>query len=187
MIRVMNEEDQVIVPGWVTDLESFSRWTETDAFPEQGNIGFLKGEVWIDLSREEVFSHVLVKTCYSSVLDGVVRVAKLGLYLSSGVFLRNDDADLSGKPDGTFVTNAALEEGRLRLVEGMLQGSPDMLLEVVSKSSVQKDKVDLGTRLPGSRASANTGSSMPGRIRPCSTSCATPHADLSRFARTTAG
>ena len=56
--------------------------------------------------------------------------------------MSNVDADLSVKPDGTFVSNAAIEEERVRFVEGMregvleLEGEPDMVLEVVSQSSV---------------------------------------------------
>jgi Uma2 family endonuclease len=149
MIRVHNQEDQVNVPDWVSDLESFRRWTEAGDFPEKGNIGFHKGEVWVDMSKEQVFTHVLVKTCYTSVLYRLATRGKLGLYLSDGAFLTNIDADLSCKPDGMFVSNAALKEGRVRLVEGMregiieLEGAADMLLEVVSQSSVRKDKIEL--------------------------------------------
>jgi Uma2 family endonuclease len=149
MIRVMNEEDLVSVPEWVTDLESFRRWTEAEDFPEKGNIGFLNGAVWVDMSKEQVYTHVLVKTRFTIVLGGLVEAAKLGMYLSDGVFVSNVDAGLSVKPDGTFVSNVALDEGRVRQVEGMregileLEGSPDMVLEVVSQSSVRKDKVDL--------------------------------------------
>jgi Uma2 family endonuclease len=149
MVTVLNEEDQVSVPDWVSDLEAFRRWTEADDFPEKGNIGFLNGEVWVDMSKEQVFTHVLVKTCYTSVLYRLATRGKLGLYLSDGAFLSNVEADLSCKPDGMFVSNAALKDGRVRLVEGMregfieLEGAAEMLLEVVSKSSVRKDKIEL--------------------------------------------
>ena len=62
MIRIWNLEDKVSVPVWATDLESFRRWTEAADFPEKGNIGYLNGEVWVDMSKEQVFTHVLVKT-----------------------------------------------------------------------------------------------------------------------------
>ena len=149
MIRVHNEEDQVNVPDWVSDLESFRRWTEADDFPEKGDIEFFNGEVWVDMSKEQIFTHVHVKTEYTIVLGGLVRSEKKGLYLSDGAFVSNVDANLAVKPDGTFVSNLSLDEGRVRLVEGMregvleLEGSPDMVLEVVSRSSVRKDAVDL--------------------------------------------
>ena len=34
MISVMNEEVQIDVPDWVTDLVSFRRWTDAEEFPE---------------------------------------------------------------------------------------------------------------------------------------------------------
>ena len=61
--------------------------------------------------------------------------------------LSNQAADVSTKPDGVFVATASLQASRVRLVEGMesgyveLEGTPDMVLEVVSDSSVQKDTV----------------------------------------------
>jgi len=63
--------------------------------------------------------------------------------------LTNLVADISGNPDGTFVSNKALAAERVRLVEGAdegfveLEGSPDMVLEVVSRGSVHKDTVVL--------------------------------------------
>ena len=56
------------------------------------------------MSKEQVFTHVLVQTRYTGVLDPLVTAGKLGLYLSDGVFLSNVDVDLSKKPDGTFGT-----------------------------------------------------------------------------------
>jgi Uma2 family endonuclease len=67
--------------------------------------------------------------------------------------LSHPGADLSTEPDGTFVSWAALETGRIRLVEAEgngdfveLEGTPDMVLEVVSSSSVRKDTVELRDR-----------------------------------------
>ena len=63
--------------------------------------------------------------------------------------MTNDRAQLACQPDGTFVSRQTLKSGRIRLVEGEkegyleLEGTPDMVLEVVSASSVEKDKVTL--------------------------------------------
>jgi len=148
MVRVLNESSQVSVPSWVTDLESFRRWAHSDDSPEKGRIGYLKGEVWIDMSKEQVFTHVLVKTEISRILATLVKTGQLGLFLNDGILLSNVDADLSCNPDATFVTTAGLQD-RVRLLEGAeegyveLEGSPDMVLEVVSRSSVNKDTVQL--------------------------------------------
>ena len=65
------------------------------------------------------------------------------------MLVTNEDAELSGNPDGTFVSHEAIETGRVTLKEGVeegfveLVGTPDMVLEVVSASSVAKDKAAL--------------------------------------------
>lgn len=147
VVNIANERDELRVPGWVVDLESFSRWTDSEEVPEKSRIWFLNGDVWIDLSREHVFSHVLVKAKLTATLAGLAAVDKRGLYLGDGVRVRNVEANFSVKPDGVFVAQATLAARRVRLVEGMeegfleLEGTPDMVLEVVSPSSVKKDKV----------------------------------------------
>jgi Uma2 family endonuclease len=134
------------VPRWVVDLASFRRWFRADDFPEEGRIWYLKGGVWVDMNGEQVFTHVLVKTEINGVLSTLVKLGGLGLFLADGAQLVNADADLSCRPDATFVTSAGLQD-RVRLIEGSeegyveLEGSPDMVLEVVSRSSVNKDNV----------------------------------------------
>jgi Uma2 family endonuclease len=150
MITVINESNRVVsVPSWVVDLESFRRWADADDFPEGSGIWFLQGEVWIDMSKEQIFTHVLVKTEITIVLGNLVKTEQLGLFLADGVLLSNVDADISGVPDATFVSQDTLRSDRIRLVEGWehghveMEGSPDMVLEVVSASSVHKDTIVL--------------------------------------------
>jgi Uma2 family endonuclease len=144
MTTFVIESEQVSIPGWVTDLASFRRWADSDEFPETGRICWLDGEVWVDMSKEQIFTHVLVKTEITTVLGGLVKAAELGLFLSDGAMLSNVDADIAVVPDALFASASALED-RVRLIEGKdegyveLEGSPDMVLEVVSRGSVQKD------------------------------------------------
>jgi hypothetical protein len=144
MTTFVIESEQVSVPGWVKDLASFRRWADSDDFPETGRICWLDGEVWVDMSKEQIFTHVLVKTEVTTVLGGLVKAAELGLFLGDGALLSSVDVDIAVKPDALFVTTAGLQD-RVRLIEGKdegyveLEGAPDMVLEVVSRSSVQKD------------------------------------------------
>ncbi len=146
---LMNEGEQLEVPVWVADLESFRRWIHSDDVPEDLRIWWLKGKVWIDVSKEQIFTHVGVKTRFTRVLDLLADQEQLGRYLTDGVLLSNFAADISGNPDGLFLSNATLQSDQIRLIEGTdggyveLQGSPDMVLEIVSRSSVQKDDVVL--------------------------------------------
>ena len=149
MITVLNGTEQVRVPSWVADLESFRRWADADDFPENGRVWFLEGGVWLDMSKEQVFSHVLVKTEIASTLRSLVKAGQMGMYLVDGALLSNVAANISGKPDGMFLSTGTLQSKRARLVEGMeegfleVEGSPDMVLEVISPTSVRKDKVTL--------------------------------------------
>lgn len=144
-----DETERVSVPGWVVDIQSFRRWTDTDDFPDKGRIWWLCGEVWIDMSKEQIFTHLAVKNEFACVLTGLVKTGKLGLFIPDGVLLSNFAGDISGNPDATFLSTATLRSDRIRLIEGKdegyteLQGEPDMVLEVVSTSSVKKDTVIL--------------------------------------------
>src|SRR5689334_4692619 len=95
---------EVLVPRGIVDLESFRRWADAEDFPENARIWFLKGEVWVDTSREQPFTHGAVKTEITAVLAGLVKREQKGRYWGAGVFVSNVAAMFAGKPDGTFVS-----------------------------------------------------------------------------------
>jgi Uma2 family endonuclease len=94
---------------------------------------------------EKLFSHNRVKTHNGTTLNHFVESEQLGYYFSDRVLLTNKQANLSTEPDGTFVSFSALEDKRVRFVGGSegdfveLVGTPDMVLEIVSRFSVTKD------------------------------------------------
>ena len=143
------EEVTVQVPEWVHDLRSFRRWVHSDESPETRLICFLDGEVWVDMSREQLFSRNQTKHEFSCVLGPLTKSDRLGRFFPDGVLVTNVAANLSAQPDGTFVARRSLQSGKVQLVEGAdegfveLEGTPDMVLEVVSASSVTKDTVTL--------------------------------------------
>jgi hypothetical protein len=145
MTTLIVEDLQLKIPSWVRDLESFRRWAHAADFPEHGNIWWLRGGIWADMSMEQIFSHLAVKGEFTRVLGNLVVEIDSGTLLPDGLLLTNIDADLSGKPDLTYFSYEAQEERRIRLIEGSTHGytevigSPDMVLEIVSDSSVEKD------------------------------------------------
>jgi Uma2 family endonuclease len=149
MVTFVYEGERVSVPEWVTDLDSFRRWADADDFPQTGRVWYLKGEVWVDMSRDQLFSHLAIKAEFDRVLGGLVKAGRLGLFFPDGLFLSNVAADIGGNPDATFISYAALDARRIRMLEGAeggfveVEGSPDVVLEVISPSSVRKDKVTL--------------------------------------------
>lgn len=145
MISVHLYSDSVHVPIWISDLESFRQWMHSDESPEKAPVFFLAGEVWVDLSKEQLYSHVRLKQKFYQVLGPLAEKGRLGEFFPDGLLLTNEEADVSGNPDATFVSRESFRNGRVQLIEGAddgyveLEGSPDMVLEVVSDSSVEKD------------------------------------------------
>jgi len=84
----------------------------------------------------------------NSVLWNLVNECDLGELYHDRLWLTNDAAGLSTEPDGTFASWNTIQSGRVKIVPvgddedaGVeLRGSPDWVLEVVSKTSERKDK-----------------------------------------------
>ncbi len=144
-IAVCNEDSEIRLPEWVRDINSFRRWVEADEVPENHKIWWLRGEVWIDMSKEQLFTHVRLKTHLGAVLSLLVDEIDLGVFFGDGAHLTNLAADISGNPDSLFVSHESFRSGAVKRVEGKkrgfveLEGVPDMVLEVMSDSSVTKD------------------------------------------------
>ena len=146
MPTVIYDETEVVdIPAWVVNLRTFQRWLDSDQFPERGKVWFIRGEVWADMSWEQVFTHGQVKNAIAFRLTAIVQREKIGRFFPDGLRIVNVAAEISGSPDGTFVSFETLKRGKARYVshrEGGVQqirGTPDLVVEVVSKSSVDKD------------------------------------------------
>ncbi len=137
------------VPAGVGDLESFRQWARSEEAPDHVRLAWLAGLLWVDRTREQAYTHNDVKTEVARVLHGLARSSRQGRYCVDGMLLSNPAADLSTIPDGLYVSFAALQAGRVLQVPGRIagvvefEGSPDMVLEAVSESSVEKDTVRL--------------------------------------------
>jgi Uma2 family endonuclease len=140
MVPIVIEEGARI-PADVVDLESFRRWARSDEYPDHGWFSYLGGEIWVDLSMEQLFTHNQVKTRFTVVLGGLVEDGKLGYFFADRARLTNPDVDLSTEADGVFLSYEAGTDLRVRFLEGAneghiaIVGSPDLVLAVVSKPS----------------------------------------------------
>jgi Uma2 family endonuclease len=138
-------DGEVLIPGWVVDHESYRRWAHSDEFPKKGHYSYIDGTLWVDLTMEEFFSHNQMKVVYSGVLGPLVRKADTGYFRGDGNLWTNVEAGISTEPDSLFFTYEALRSQRVRLVKGAshgyveMEGSPNMILEIVNDSSVKKD------------------------------------------------
>src|SRR5262249_57136979 len=109
---------EIRVPDWVVDLDTFHRWVDSEEVAERARISYLRGEVWVDMSEGQLFSHNQVKTEYAIVLGGLAKTGRRGRCFIDGVRVSNVEAGLSHNPDGVFVLQRSLDAGRVRLVRG---------------------------------------------------------------------
>ena len=135
----------ITVPSEATEsLDGFRQWASSEEW-DKAKLCFLHGEVWVEMGKEQIFTHSHIKSEFSIVVGGYVRSSKLGYSFVNGILLVNIIADLSCNPDYTFVSHNSFASGRVTLFDGSrkgfteMHGSPDMVLEVVSDSSEKKD------------------------------------------------
>jgi Uma2 family endonuclease len=143
--------DALCVPTDAFDFSGFRRWISSSDFPERARGTLAEGELFLDMSPESIEAHNKVKTSLTADLQTIVRAENLGEFYGDGALLTHEQAQLSTEPDGMFASWATLESGRLRLLpradgdpDGIeLLGTPDIVIEVVSPSSVRKDNMVL--------------------------------------------
>lgn len=148
---VVFDDHDLWIPRGVHELRSFRAWSLGDDFPDTGRVDYLNGVVEVEMSPEEIQSHNLVKRDLSQVLTEWVVAGDRGEVFVDGARLVHPRADLSVEPDLFIVLWETLDSGQARLVETPnrtgafleVEGSPDLVVEVVSRSSVQKDTVRL--------------------------------------------
>lgn len=80
MNTIVLDDQRVHIPTWVDGLDSCRRWLQSNDFPEDGRICYLDGDVWIDISREQIFSHNQVKDEFNVVVGAAVKQQRVGRY-----------------------------------------------------------------------------------------------------------
>src|SRR5438132_732928 len=135
------------IPAYARTWKGFRAWVTSTDFPDSVRTTFVRGEIYLDMSKEELETHAAVKAEVSRALLNLNRELKIGKYYLDGVLISNAVAQVSTNPDGTLVTRASLRAKRAILVPRLsergqyieIEGRPDWVLEVVSDSSVSKD------------------------------------------------
>ncbi len=147
-VLITQTHGQIEIPGWVNDLASFRKWVHSGVLPEKLSVNFINGEVWVDFTMEEMFSHNAVKQALNVALGQLIRTQKLGRYCPDGMLVTSAITGLGTEPDAMFLSAATLESGAVEFVAGRsgdaeateIVGVPDLVIEIVSPSSVDKDK-----------------------------------------------
>jgi Uma2 family endonuclease len=141
-------EERVEIPMDLRSLADFRAWALSDRFPERGRFDYLAGRIEVDMSPEDLFCHGTLKTEIVSTLHQQVKRLELGHLFTDSTRVSCPEAELSVEPDVVFVSHDRLESGRVRLVPKAgagpgryveLEGPPDLIVEIVSDASVEKD------------------------------------------------
>jgi hypothetical protein len=135
------------IPVSACTHQGFRDWVKSDEFPEKLRVTFVDNEIYIDLSKEELETHAIVKSEVYRVLLNLNHDRKLGKFYLDGVLISNVAAAVSNNADGTFLLKSSIKSGRVRLVphekkQGQyleIEGIPDWVMEIMSDSFVGKD------------------------------------------------
>jgi Uma2 family endonuclease len=149
VVDMLTIEERVTVPNTAFTHAGYRAWVTSDVYPEKGlRTTFVNGEVLVDMTPESIEGHIKVKTAVTTALDRFVRDHDLGESYADGTLVTNEVAGLSCEPDLTFVSWLSFESGVVRLertADGAdyieVVGSPDLVVETVSKTSVKKDTI----------------------------------------------
>ncbi|HEX6985351.1 MAG TPA: Uma2 family endonuclease [Planctomycetaceae bacterium] len=142
---------EIEFPTTIRTLDDFREWVATAELPESARLEFRRGKVEIDMAAEEIETHVLLKSDLTVQLGMRLRRTGVARLFVDGTLFTNDETGLAREPDLIVCTNESLATGRVRLREiregsgrrMQLNGSPDLVIEIVSRSSVRKDTIEL--------------------------------------------
>lgn len=141
-------DENLRIPEDASTYDGFLRWSESDEFPETGRIDYLGGEIDVDMSPEDLYTHSAVKTAVSYTLTGCVVEADRGDVFIDSTQIRSRFVQLAAEPDIVVALDSSMESGQVRPVPSLkrpgsfraLEGTPDVVVEIVSDSSVKKDQ-----------------------------------------------
>lgn len=151
---VATDDCEVAVPAEaMADLSAFRRWALSDDCPDSGRFDFIAGKIEVsDMAGEELDAHGTLKGEVHAAILARVKRLKLGYVYTDSTRVSCPAAFLSAEPDVVVVSYDAIETGRVRRVPKAtgepgrfveLEGPPELIVEVVSDSTVRKDTVRL--------------------------------------------
>lgn len=139
--------DELEIPS-IRNLAEFREWACSDEFPDKGRIDYIDGTIEVDAMTEEAMSHGSPKSELARVILNRVRALRLGQAYLDCMRVSCPAVELSVEPDIVVVSHAAISSGTVRMVPATsgpprryieLDGPPDLVVEVLSDSSLTKD------------------------------------------------
>jgi Uma2 family endonuclease len=148
-------EESLRIPADALTFEGFRNWAHSPEFPDTGRVDYLAGDVEVDMSPEDLHTHGIVKVAITAGLHVLVTARELGEVFADSTRITSPLARLSAEPDVVVVLWESLQAGRVRYLPAAgkgpdrfteIEGAPDVVVEVVSDSSVRKDTERLPPR-----------------------------------------
>lgn len=145
-------QDPIRIPAEAGTLDGFRRWAHSPEFPAGGRIDYLAGDLEVEMSPEDLYTHGAPKAEIAAALQELVARAGRGVVFVDRARVSVLEGDVSTEPDVTVVLWESLNSGRVREVASAqgapgrfveLLGPPDLLVELVSDGSAQKDRTQL--------------------------------------------
>lgn len=146
---IVLEPEGLEIPRGIVNLARFREWTRSEEFPERGRVDWLAGRLELDMSPEDLATHGTPKSAIAARIVTLIQETEKGFVFIDRARFACPDADLSAEPDVLALLVETLESGRARLIpvasgaEGRfieIEGTVDLVVEVISNSSVAKDK-----------------------------------------------
>jgi Uma2 family endonuclease len=139
-------EEGLEIPDGIRTLADFRRWAYSDDFPECGRIDYVQGRIEIDMAAEAAYSHGRPKIELVVVIGQLVKNLRTRDLYADRTRISSLPGDLSAEPDLVFISTDAIASGRIKEIpksgeEDVIEfeGAPDLIVEIVSDSSVAKD------------------------------------------------
>ncbi len=149
-VRVAGPRGTVTIPASAATMEGFRRWTRSDGFPDNARIDLVADRIFVDLSMQRHQAHALPKTEIVRVLANLLVETGFGELASDVTRVYLPGGNTSFEPDIVLVSFESIESGRVTETaakhgtDGVeFVGPPELVVEVVSPSSVGKDTVEL--------------------------------------------
>lgn len=140
-------EEQIEIPA-IHDLVEFRRWALSETFPQRGRIDYIAGKIEVDMSPEDLFTHGTLKGVISREIGFRVEEFDIGHTFVGETRISSPASRLSAEPDVVVISHQSIEGGAVKLIPKAsqeadryieLEGGPDLVVEIVSDSSVKKD------------------------------------------------
>lgn len=144
---LLADHAQIEIPT-INNLAEFRQWALSDDFPQRGRIDYIGGRIEVDMSPEDYYTHGTLKSRLALAIGDRVDELDLGDILIGETRISDIPADLSAEPDVVVISYQTFDDGKALLVPKSsgaadryveVEGRPDLIVEIVSDSSVQKD------------------------------------------------